>query len=226
MRSLRFAIVAASLAVSTAFASPTDPKQGVEYTVLAQPQPSQTAGKKVEVIEFFMYHCPHCRALEPILEQWVKKQEGNIIFKRIHMPYQGASDPEAHLYLTLEAMGKNEELQSKVMEGVHDIVMRKRSETVTEQEILDLATKQPGIDKAKFLSTWNSFGVITKLRRLPAIVSSNYKVDSVPTIVVDGKYVTSPAQVGATVQVSSEPQLFQATLQTVDALIAKVQKSK
>jgi thiol:disulfide interchange protein DsbA len=208
MRSLRFAIVAASLAVSTAFASPTDPKQGVEYTVLAQPQPAQTAGKKVEVIEFFMYHCPHCRALEPILEQWVKKQEGNIIFKRIHMPYQGASDPEAHLYLTLEAMGKNEELQSKVMEAVHDIVMRRRSETVTEQEIID------------------SFGVMTKLRRLPAIVSSNYKVDSVPTIVVDGKYVTSPAQVGATVQASSEQQLFQATLQTVDALIAKVQKSK
>jgi thiol:disulfide interchange protein DsbA len=226
MRSLRFAIVAASLAVSTAFASPTDPKQGVEYTVLAQPQPAQTAGKKVEVIEFFMYHCPHCRALEPILEQWVKKQEGNIIFKRIHMPYQGASDPEAHLYLTLEAMGKNEELQSKVMEAVHDIVMRRRSETVTEQEILDLATKQPGIDKAKFLNIWNSFGVMTKLRRLPAIVSSNYKVDSVPTIVVDGKYVTSPAQVGATVQASSEQQLFQATLQTVDALIAKVQKSK
>jgi thiol:disulfide interchange protein DsbA len=67
---------------------------------------------------------------------------------------------------------------------------------------------------------------MTKLRRLPAIVSSNYKVDSVPTIVVDGKYVTSPAQVGATVQASSEQQLFQATLQTVDALIAKVQKSK
>jgi hypothetical protein len=43
---------------------------------------------------------------------------------------------------------------------------------------------------------------------------------------VDGKYVTSPAQMGPTVHASSEQQLFQATLQTVDALIAKVQKSK
>jgi thiol:disulfide interchange protein DsbA len=226
MRALRLAIVAASLAVSTAFASPTDPKQGVEYTVLAQPQPSQTAGKKVEVIEFFMYHCPHCRAFEPTLEQWVKKQDGNIIFKRIHMPYQGASDPEAHLYLTLDAMGKSEEMQSKVMDAVHEMVMSKRSETMSEQALVDWATKQPGIDKAKFLGTWNSFGVITKLRRLPAIVSNDYKVDSVPTIIVDGKYVTSPAQMGPTVHASSEQQLFQATLQTVDALIAKVQKSK
>jgi thiol:disulfide interchange protein DsbA len=226
MRSLRLALIAASLAVSTAFASPTDPKQGVEYTVLAQPQQSQTAGKKVEVTEFFMYHCPHCHALEPTLEQWVKKQDGNIIFKRIHMPYQGVNDPEAHLYLTLEAMGKNEEYQAKVMDAVGQYVNSKRTETIPEQFLLDWASKQPGIDKAKFLDTWNSFGVMTKLRRLPAIVSNNYKIDSVPTIVVDGKYVTSPSQVQPTANVNSEQQLFQATLQVVDALIAKVQKSK
>ncbi|GAB3410681.1 thiol:disulfide interchange protein DsbA/DsbL [Massilia agilis] len=226
MRSLRFALVAASLAVTTAFASPTDPKQGAEYTVLAAPQPAQTAGKKVEVIEFFMYHCPHCHALEPILEQWVKKQDGNIIFKRIHMPYQGASDPEAHLFLTLQALGKSEEYQAKVMDVIGDMVRKQRSERFTEQMILDVATKLPGIDKAKFMETWNSFGVMTMLRRLPAIVSNNYKIDSVPTIVVDGKYVTSPAQVGTTVQASNEQQLFQATLQVVDALVAKVQKSK
>jgi thiol:disulfide interchange protein DsbA len=224
MRSLRLALIAASLAVSTAFASPNDPKQGVEYTVLAQPQPSQTTGKKVEVIEFFMYHCPHCRALEPTLEQWVKKQDGNIIFKRVHMPFQGPSDPEAHLFLTLEAMGKSEEMQSKAMEGVRDIIQRERMPT--DKAIIDWASKQPGIDKAKFIDTWNSFGVMTKLRRLPAIVGQNYKVDSVPTIVVDGKYVTSPAQVEAGAHAANEQQLFQATLQVVDALIAKVQKSK
>jgi thiol:disulfide interchange protein DsbA len=222
MRSLRLALAAASLAVTTAFASPTDPKAGVEYTVLANPQPAQTAGKKVEVIEFFMYHCPHCNALEPTLEQWVKKQNGNIIFKRIHMPYQGASDPEAHLFLTLEALGKNEEFQPKVFKAVH--VDRQR--LMTDQAVIDWATKQPGIDKAKFMDAWNSFGVMTKLRRLPAIVGNNYKVDSVPTIVVDGKYVTSPAQIEAVAGRGPEQQLFQQTMQVVDALVAKAQKSK
>jgi thiol:disulfide interchange protein DsbA len=140
------------------------------------------------------------------------------------MPFQGASDPEAHLFLTLEAMGKNEELQSQAMEGVRDILQRERMPT--DKAVMDWASKQPGIDKAKFLDTWNSFGVMTKLRRLPAIVAQNYKVDSVPTIVVDGKYVTSPAQVEASAHAANEQQLFQATLQVVDALIAKVQKSK
>lgn len=226
MRALGFVFIAASLVFTNAFASPGDPKPGAEYTLLATPQPSQTAGKKVEVIEFFMYHCPFCHALEPVLEQWVKKQGDNIVFKRIHMPYQGPSDPEAHLFLTLQAMGKNEEYQSKVMDAVADIVKRKRSETLTEQEILDVAAKLPGIDKAKFTNTWSSFGVKTMLGRQPGIVSNNYKIDSVPTIVVDGKYMTSPGTVGAATRTRNQQQVFQETLQVVDALIAKVQKSK
>lgn len=226
MSFLRFAFVAASLVVTTAFASPTDPKQGAEYTVLAVPQPSQAVGKKVEVIEFFMYHCPFCHALEPALEQWVKKQGENIIFKRIHLPYQGANDPEAHLFLTLQAMGKSEAYQSAVLDTVGDIVRRKRSETLTEQEILDVGQKLPGIDKAKFADTWNSFGVKTMLNRLPSMVSNGYKINSTPTVIVDGKYVTSPGQVSETTRTRDQEQLFRETFQVLDALITKVQKSK
>jgi len=58
MRSLRFALIAATMVASTAFASPADPKNGVDYQTLTAPQPVQAAGKKVEVIEFFAYHCP------------------------------------------------------------------------------------------------------------------------------------------------------------------------
>lgn len=226
MRSLRFALVAASLIATTAFASPTDPKPGAEYTVLSNPQPTQTAGNKVEVIEFFMYHCPYCHALEPVLEQWVKKQGDNIVFKRIPMAYQGPNDPEAHLFLTLQAMGKSEAYQARVMDAVGDIVTRKRSETLTEQEVLDVAYKLPGIDKARFTDTWNSFGVRTMLNRLPGIGSDNYRVESTPTLIVDGKYVTSPGQVGQATHTRNTQQVFQETLQVADALITKARKSK
>ena len=37
---------------------------------LANPQPVET-GKKIEVIEFFSYGCPHCAALEPYLDTWL-----------------------------------------------------------------------------------------------------------------------------------------------------------
>jgi thiol:disulfide interchange protein DsbA len=220
MRSLRFALLAAALAASTAFASPTDPKNGVEYVTLAQPQPVQATGKKVEVIEFFMYHCPHCNALEPQLEQWVKKQGANIQFKRVHLPFSGPNDPEAHLYLTLEAMGKAEEFQAKVFKAWHVDHLRLN----TDAAIIDWVSKN-GIDRNKFLDVWNSFGVTTKLHRLPQI-TTDYKVDGVPTVIVDGKYQTSPSIVYNSVKTTSEPVLFQATLQVMDALVAKAAKSK
>jgi thiol:disulfide interchange protein DsbA len=220
MRSLRFALLAASLVASTAFASPTDPKNGVEYVTLAQPQPVQAAGKKVEVIEFFMYHCPHCNALEPQFEQWVKKQGDNIVLKRVHLPFTGPNDPEAHLYLTLEALGKVDEMHAKVFKAVHVDRIRLNQDAA----IIDWVSKN-GIDRATFTNAWNSFGVMTKLRRLPQIVDA-YKVDGVPTVVIDGKYQTSPATVYNSVKTTNEPQLFQATLQVMDALVAKAAKTK
>jgi thiol:disulfide interchange protein DsbA len=221
MRSLRFALVAASLIASTAFASPTNPQSGVEYVTLAQPQPTQTVGKKVEVIEFFMYHCPACNSLEPSIQQWVKKQGDNINFKRVHMPYKGANDPEAHLYLTLEAMGKLEDVHPKVFKAIHvDRTLRPQND----EAVINWAAKN-GIDRAKFLEVWNSFGVTTKLRRLPQVLNA-YKVDGVPTIIVDGKYMTSPQVAGAASGANTMAQAQQATLQVLDALVAKAAKTK
>jgi thiol:disulfide interchange protein DsbA len=224
MRSLRFALLAASLvatAVSTpAFASPTDPKSGVEYVTLAQPQPVQATGKKVEVIEFFMYHCPHCNALEPQFEQWVKKQGDNIVLKRIHLTAGGPTDPEAHLYLTLEALGKVDEMHAKVFKAIHVDRIRMKDDAT----VIDWVSKN-GIDRATFTNAWNSFGVMTKLRRLPAVIDA-YKVDGAPTVVIDGKYMTSPATVYNSVKANNENVLFQATLQVMDALVAKAAKTK
>ena len=38
--------------------------EGKNYARIANPQPVET-GKKIEVIEFFSYGCPHCAELEP-----------------------------------------------------------------------------------------------------------------------------------------------------------------
>ena len=220
MRSLRFALVAASLIAGFANASPTDPKNGAEYTTLSVPQPVQATGKKVEVVEFFAYHCPACNAMEPTLNQWIKKQGDNIVVRRVHLPFQGPADPEAHLFLTLEAMGKLEEYHGKVFRAVH--VERQR--LMKDEDIIAWAAKN-GLDRAKFMDAWNSFGVQTKLRRLPAL-AQGYKVSSTPTIVIDGKYVLSPATVGEANKLQGMSQALEATVQVMDALVAKAAKTK
>ena len=220
MRTLRFALVAAALVAGFANASPTDPRVGAEYTVLANPQPTQTVGKKVEVVEFFAYHCGACNAFEPTLVNWTKKQGDNIVMRRIPLPFQGASDPEARLFLTLDAMGKLEQYHHRVFRAVH--VERKR--LMKDDDIIAWATSN-GLDKAKFLEAWNSFGVQTKLKRLPQIAEA-YKASSTPTVVIDGKYVVSPATVAQSNKIQDMGQLMTATGQVLDALVAKAAKEK
>lgn len=220
MRFLRLALAAAAMIATTAIASPADPKSGADYQTLAAPQPTQQAGNKIEVIEFFAYHCPHCYVIEADTAAWIKKQGGNINFKRIAYPFQGPSDPETHLFLTLEAMGKADEVSPKVFRAMH--VERQR--LMKDDAILEWVAKSSGLDKNKFLETWNSFGVLTKLKQMPKIVS-NYKVDGTPTFVVDGRYVTSPSIVNAA-NPSLGDKSVEGTKTVLDFLVAKAMKDK
>ena len=114
----RFMLAAtATLALSATFAA-TSHAAGPGYTTLSTPVPATAPGKKVEVIEFFMYTCPHCYSLDPLLEEWVKKQGDRIVFKRLHFA-QGPTDPLAHAYVTLEAMGQTELVHSKILRAIH-----------------------------------------------------------------------------------------------------------
>jgi len=221
MRFLDLAAASVFLLASTAtLASPANPQSGVDYVTLAQPQPVQAAGKKVEVIEFFMYHCPVCNALEPGLQNWIRQQGDRITVRRVHFPYTGPNDPEAHLYLTLEALGKVDQMHAKIFKAVHGDRIRLNKD----EAIIDWVSKN-GIDRATFLNAWNSFGVTTKLRQLGKIVA-NYGIDSAPALVIDGRYMTSPATVGAKFQPDDRAALFEATLQVASALVDKAAQSK
>ncbi|MYM82164.1 thioredoxin domain-containing protein [Duganella sp. FT50W] len=220
MRLIKIALVVAGLCAATAFASPTAPRNGAEYTTLKTPQPVQAQGKKVEVIEFFMYHCPACYALEADMVAWVKKQGDNISFRRIHLPLTGENDPEAHLFLTLEAMKLEEQLHAKVLQTWH--VERKRLKS--DADNIDWAVKN-GIDKDKFTATYNSFAVMTRLKNAGR-VAATYEVNSTPTIIVDGRYLTTPSQVDAANPGTPRAQLNAATLQVLDALVAQARAGK
>lgn len=190
---------------------------GVGYTTLDTPQRTES-GKKIEVTEFFMYYCPHCNALDPLMAAWVKKQGDAISFKRVHMPYSGPNDPQAHAYVTLEAMGKLDDMHTKIFHAIH--VDRNRLNT--DASLLDFMVKN-GIDKAKYLEFFNSFAVQTKLKRFGQMVTA-YKIESAPSIAIDGRFITSPSLAGQPGM--TEPQSQAATLQVMDMLVAKVQKER
>lgn len=165
------------------------PVAGKGYTLLNPPQPTES-GKKIEVIEFFYYGCPHCFELEPNLEAWRKKLPADVAFRRVPGVFRDSWMPLTKLYFTLEAMGLTERLHSDVFNAIHvDNV-----DLGSDKAIIDwVATK--GVDRKKFGATFNSFAVQNKAQRARSMTQA-YGVQGVPTLVVDGKYMTSSSQAG------------------------------
>ncbi|MHA4870260.1 thiol:disulfide interchange protein DsbA/DsbL [Duganella sp. PWIR1] len=194
--------------VAAAGASAADFKDGLDYNTVNTPRPD--TGKKVEVLEFFMYHCPHCNVLDPVLADWVKKNNDKIVFRRMHM----GDDAQAKAFYTLEAM-------NALGNGMHEKIFRAihvdHNRLNTDAALQDFVVKN-GVDKAKYVEAFNSFGVQTKLKRAQQ-VATQYKLDSVPALVIDGHYTTSPAVAGH--GLTSADAAHKAMFAVVDSLVAK-----
>ena len=222
MRLMKFVVGALMMsAMALSSASPADPKNGVEYKTLAKPQAVDT-GKKVEVIEFFDYACPHCSAFDPALTAWVKKQGDNIVFKRVHISRSGTDLPQQKMFFTLEAMGlMNEAINTKIFTEMH--VNRNRMNR--DEMVFDFIAKQ-GIDRQKFIDTYRGLGVQGHVRKASSLMET-YGVDSWPMFAIDGKYVTSPAMSDEGAKAATtEAQLQAQGLQVMDVLVARAKAEK
>ena len=179
-----------------ALAQSNDPVAGKQYMVLQPPVAAGTAGK-FEVVEFFWYGCPHCYAFEPLLEEWVKRLPPDVLFKRVPVAFR--QDPfviHQKLYYSLDAMGLIEKLQRKVFDAIHLEPPKgeKRSQLSTIDQITAFIEKQ-GVDKAQFLSVFNSFSVNTKLSQAQKLVS-DYQLNGVPSLGIQGRFLTDGPMAG------------------------------
>lgn len=201
-------LVAVTGFLMTAPAQAAAPAAGKEYQVLKAPQPV-TPGK-IEVTEFFWYGCPHCFDFEPELEAWVSKQGKDVVFKRVPVAFRDDLLPHTRIFYALEAIGKLDAMHAKVFSALH--VERKRM--LDPNEIADFMAKN-GIDRKAFVDAYNSFSVSNNTQRANKIADA-YKIDGVPTIAVQGKYVTSPSIAGSKAT----------AIQTMDYLVGQVRDKK
>ncbi|MFZ1180575.1 MAG: thiol:disulfide interchange protein DsbA/DsbL [Herbaspirillum sp.] len=213
------AAISLGLLVVSAGASPANPQNGIDYRTLEQIQPTEF-GDRIEVIEFFWYNCPHCAVLEPVLSAWVKKQGDRIVFRQVPIAFRDSLIPQQKLYYALEAMSKTAEMNPRIFQAIH--VENQRIDT--DKTILAFIEKQ-GIDKQKFLDMYSSFGIQTKVRRA-AQLQEAYKIDGVPVLAIGGRFLTSPAMLGASMVNQPESMLNAALLQVVDYLVARLEAEK
>lgn len=184
-RMVRGTLAVAFLAAG-ALAHAADIQEGKDYRRLEKPQPVET-GKKIEVIEFFSFSCPHCKDMEPILSAWLKKLPADVQLRRIPAEFSPAWVGTAKVWYTLESLNE-ERLVPQVFNAIHGQNVRLDQD----KAFFDWAATQ-GLDRKKVEDMYNSFAVNGKVARAKTL-GQNYNVQSVPAFVVDGKYTTETGQ--------------------------------
>jgi len=171
---------------------------GTHYKVLSPAQPTDSPPGKVEVIEMFWYGCPHCNALDPFIESWRKNKPAYIDFVRVPVMWGEVHRAHARLFYTLQALGKLDELHTKVFDQIHqqqDPLYVAGDDKATLQDQLRFA-KANGISESDFLGAYNSFGVQANLQRADDLVR-RYRIEGVPDMVIAGKYVSDVGMAGS-----------------------------
>jgi thiol:disulfide interchange protein DsbA len=188
--STQLAGVGLGLALTAPSRAQGAPVEGQQYQRLSTPVPtSLPAQKKVEVIEFFSYACPHCFAFEPVLEPWVKQLAADVYFHAVPVGFIGPQYQK--MFYALEEIGQREAMHRKIFNAIH--VQRARLNT--DAEIAAFLVSN-GVDGAKFADAMKSFSVSNKVTR-GATLSSAYKVNSVPMLGVQGRYIAEGAVDGS-----------------------------
>jgi protein dithiol oxidoreductase (disulfide-forming) len=184
------AFVASGHAQSQSAATPPF-EAGKHYTALSPAQPTSTDSGKIEVAEIFMFGCPGCFGFEPHVQRWLSRKADYVNFVRIPAPWNPAAILHARAYYTAEALGKTDEIDGPFFQEFHT----NRNYLDSEAKLAEFFGKF-GVDEATFKSTFNSFAVNAKLKRAEELVR-RYRVQSTPSVVVNGKYLTTGQQAGS-----------------------------
>jgi len=184
MMSVRKLFLGMALAVLSwsAYAAPAE---GIDYRKIDPPQhPSASSGDRIEVLEFFSYGCPHCNEFYPMVSAWAAKLPKDVVFKRValgmgRIPWTNL----AKMYYALESTGDLNRLDAQIFHAIHEEHLPLFDETAISQWVA-----KHGVDPKKFNTAFESFGVNTKVNQAEDMMEA-YKVDGVPSLAVDGKYL-------------------------------------
>ena len=179
--------------------SPTSAKfkEGTNYQKIVPAQPTNVAPGKVEVVEVFWYGCGHCFSLDPAIESWrAKNKPAYVEFVRVPAMWNEGTRMHARVFYTAELLGKLEELHSLIFREMHV-----SGNQLNTNDKIAAFFQQHGVSKDEFNKAFSSFAVESKLQRAD-FLNKRYRIQSVPTVIVNGKYSTDISTAGG------ESQLF------------------
>ena len=185
--------------------------EGQHYMRMVPSQPTMGGADKIEVSEFFWYGCPHCYSFEPTINQWAEEIPASVRFVRIPVVWNRVHEMHARLFFTHELLARNGELADP--EAFHATVfeeIQRRGNRLTNEDAIRRLFERFGVAGDVFDKTWGSFEVDQKMR-VAQDLGRRYSIQSVPAIVVNGKFRTGGQEAGG----------YDVVTDVVDELIAR-----
>lgn len=177
------ALLAATLLPGAALGQEIRARQNIDYRLIDR-QPTET-GDRIEVIDFFWYGCPYCNALQPALEEWIRRKADDVAVRRIPAILRDSWAPHARIYYALELLGEVERLHQQVYHGYHVEKLYMSRPDVMEQWAV-----RHGIDRRQWLDAYYSPEADARIERAHQL-TKRYDIQGTPSLVVDGRYLTS-----------------------------------
>jgi len=188
-----------------------EPQIGTNFEKTVQVMPTDNKNK-IEVMELFWYGCIHCYQMDPMLNEWAKKLPKDVYFKRVPAIPRPEWAAMARAFYAMEALGVSEKLHTAIFDAVHK---EKTLNPSDEKAILEWVTLKSGLDRKKVEEAFNSFSMNATLNRAAQMFRAA-GATGVPSLVIDGKYITSSTMAGGNNE----------ALKITDDIIANIRKDK
>ena len=157
---------------------------GRHYEILDSPSVTRDPSK-VEVVEVFWFGCNHCYALESYIQPWKQMLPKDVDFWKSHATWNPTLKIHARLFYSAKALG----IEDKIIPGAFTAIQRE-GRFLTGNSELEYFFRGFGVEKEKYLSVSNSFGVNNAVKQADNRMRQ-WTITGVPTLIVNGKYKVS-----------------------------------
>ncbi len=180
-------------------------QEGLHYRKLQPAQPTASGDGRIEIVEVFLYACPHCHALDPKISRWLADKQDTVAFRRMPAILGPGWILQAKAYYVAEKLGILDTIHPALMKAIHEDGKQYHND----YSLMEFFIGQ-GVSQQDFIEAANSPEVAENLSRA-RVLTVQYGLRGVPAIIVNGRYVTAQYFTGTQ----------ETMLDVVDSLIAK-----
>ena len=162
--------------------------EGQHYRTLNFELPTEAPAGKIEVTELFWYGCPHCFHLEPTMKEYQKEKGDHVYFRRVPATLNPQWEIHAKAFYIMQLLDPDgtKHIHDKIFNAIHKQHRRLRDEEAIKNFFISQGYTEEEVNNAA-----NSMEIQAKLK-MATDYSTTSQATGVPTLIVNGKYMTSP----------------------------------